>query len=227
MVVLILWRCGLSSTEVRFLRRKLHPRYLDFILFLSLRPKRLPGPQIPLASCSLIGAGSRLLYVTGCKKPLKLDPPRMSMKDAVLQPLSFVCRFFTLTSDGASIQQIISLGHSSRDELVLLHQNDCNRLCLCNLASFVGLLIVSHHSQFYHRIAYYSSSTSPPSVKLSKFAVGSYAARRASILLRRISFCCEPLSLELTHNTEPDTSTHSLQFASSVVHEVVVRAFTV
>ena len=101
LAVLILWRCGLSSTEVRFLRRELHTRYLDFILFLFLRPKRLPGHQIPIESCSLIGAGSRLLYVTGCKSPLKLDPPRMSTKDAVLQPLSFVCRLFTLTSDRA------------------------------------------------------------------------------------------------------------------------------
>ena len=34
LAVLILWRCGLSLTQVRFLRRELHQRFLDFILFL-------------------------------------------------------------------------------------------------------------------------------------------------------------------------------------------------
>ena len=42
LAVLIIWRCGLSSTEVRFLRTELHQEYFYSLLF--LRPKRLPEP---------------------------------------------------------------------------------------------------------------------------------------------------------------------------------------
>ena len=196
---------------VRLLRRECYQE--NSTLFFFFAAEASTGTFRSDSILQNIGARSRLLYVTGCKKPLTLDPPRMNSvlpKAAELKLLCLFCRAFNPNCEGA----VDGLFH-----LCIHHDSNwssCSTVIVAvsvsSIWTFIALLIARHHSQF---LFPYTSTTPPTLHRLLPSIPNTQRRERRQEGFNRVPNTCPLLGAShfgVCINTKLVTIAHLLRF---------------